>query len=182
MIAIRSLLVGVGVAISCLAAVLFVASLPATAVPDDTLVVVGFFTVAFTVSVSVWVLAEVRRSDSPTLPGVESVAGGGHPGAEFDASLDRWLFGLLPADRREAVRDRLREAAVRSLVRKDGRSREAARKRVRRGAWTDDPVAAAFLKSADETGVAALRGRLRFRRDVRRTVETIERIADGEEP
>lgn len=182
MIAVRSLLVAVGVALSCLATALLVASLPETVVPDDSLVVVTFFTVAFTVSVSVWMLAGIRRSDPATLPRVESVSGGERPGAEFDASFDRWPLGSLPRERREAIRDRLREAAVRTLARVDDRSPDAARERVRRGIWTEDPVAAELLGPGDETGVAALRRRVRFRRDVRRTVEAIEAVADEEEP
>lgn len=188
MSAVRSLLVAVGVALACLAVALLVAPLPATVVPDDALVVVGFFTVAFTVSVSVWALSGVRRSDPPTIPRVESAAGGDHPGAAFDASVDRWLPGSLPRDRREAIRDRLRETAVRTLIREGGGSRDGnysrdgARERVRRGIWTDDPVAADFLGPGDDAGVGALRRRLRFRRDVRRTVEAIEAVADEEEP
>lgn len=182
MIAVRSLLVAVGVALSCLAAVLLVASFPATVGPDDTLVVVGFFTVAFAMSVSVWTLAGIRRSEPPTLPRVESVTGGEHPGAELAASLDRWPLGMVPRQRREAIRDRLREAAVRTLAREDDCSLEVARNRIGRGAWTEDAVAAEFLGAGDVTGIDALRRRVRFRRDVRRAVEAIEALADEEEP
>lgn len=206
MSAVRSLMVAVGVALTLLAAALLVAPLPAAVVPDDTLVVVGFFTVAFTVSVSVWTLSGVRRSDPSTPPRVESAAGGDHPGAAFDASVDRWPAVSLSQDRREAIRDRLRETAVRTLMREGNRrgagdrsrtgylsregnrsqggdhSRDDARERVRRGTWTDDPIAADFLRPEHASGVGALRRRLRFRRDVRRTVEAIEAITDEEAP
>jgi hypothetical protein len=43
------------------------------------------------------------------------------------------------------VRDRLREAAIRSLVVHAGYERQTAREAVESGAWTDDPVAASFL-------------------------------------
>lgn len=182
MSAVRSLLVAVGVALSCLATAFLVASFPATAGPDDALVVVSFFTVAFAVSVCIWTLAGIRRSDPATLPRVESVTGGGHPGAELSASLDRWPLGTVPRKRRESIRDRLREAAVRTLMRADDRSLEVARERIGRGTWTEDSVAAEFLGQEDETGIGALRRRVRFRRDVRRTIEAIEALADEEKP
>lgn len=64
-------------------------------------------------------------------------------GADVDETLARVADPDVRADR-EAVRERLREATHRALVRR-GATPDEARERLQRGTWTDDPVAAEFL-------------------------------------
>lgn len=77
-------------------------------------------------------------------------------GTEFDAFVSgtpgrAHLWGDAPAE----MRDRVREVAIRTEMRVDGLTREAATERVDRGAWTDDADAAAFCRPAGVTGGAS---------------------------
>lgn len=84
-----------------------------------------------------------------TRNGVESESAGDLLGADFDATLARVetmsAVELRAVDAPEALRERLREAAVAVVASRDGVDPETAAARVERGEWTDDPVAAAFL-------------------------------------
>lgn len=92
---------------------------------------------------------EQAEVPDPELPVSVPAAGDG-----FDERVDDWRFRapVVGADRREAVRRRLRRAAVGVVQRTDGCPRERARDRVESGDWTDDDAAAAFLAEA-ESGV-----------------------------
>jgi hypothetical protein len=119
------------------------------------------------------VLAARARSgvDQATPPDPEQVPTAPHPGSELDRLADDGL-GLrarLFSDDDERVRERLRTAAVRTVMRSDGCSREEARERVDGGDWTDDRAAAEFLAGGESLSVgqrvaAALRGESAFQR------------------
>lgn len=68
-------------------------------------------------------------------------------GEEFEETIGGWRFAtrIFGGDTAEAVRERLREAAVTTLSAETGCSRSAARERVEDGTWTDDQAAAEFL-------------------------------------
>jgi hypothetical protein len=95
-------------------------------------------------------------------------------------AVERAIDGRLGRRASGPVRTRLREAAVRTLVRREHCSRSAAERRVDEGTWTDDDVAAAYLRGGD--GAADSRRGILARDDrVRRTVRAIERIAAPED-
>lgn len=102
------------------------------------------------------------------------------PGTEFDervgGGLD--LGTLLSGERRDAVRTRLRRAAVTALQRETDVTAGTARTQVARGTWTDDELAASFLStSRSPTGgsrlAAMLRGQTRFQHAARHTASVI---------
>ena len=72
-------------------------------------------------------------------------------GQTFDETVGSWRFRLPLSgrERRRAVRDRLRSAAVGAVMRERNCSRDAARRRVASGEWTDDPGVAAYLGEAE---------------------------------
>jgi hypothetical protein len=87
-----------------------------------------------------------------------------------------------------AVRSNLADTAASAHARAADRSPEAARRDVASGAWTDDPIAAAFL--ADESGPnfslmarlgAWLDSSAERRRRIDRTVEEVGRLLGGRE-
>lgn len=128
------------------------------------------------------VLAARARSgvDQATPPDPEQVPTAPHPGNELDRLADDGL-GLrarLFSDDDERVRERLRTAAIRTVMRSDGCSREEARERVDSGDWTDDSAAAEFLAGGEslslgERVAAALRGESAFQRGLHRTAAAI---------
>lgn len=74
------------------------------------------------------------------------------PGEDFDELLSRvrWRYAgrrrRNPGERAtRRVRNRLERAAVSTITRKWGCTPEQAREALREGAWTDDPVAAAYF-------------------------------------
>lgn len=83
-------------------------------------------------------------------------------GGEFDefvsgtAGLRRHLFG----DAADEMHGRLREAAIRTEMRVEGITREAATERIDAGAWTDDEDAVAYCRPDGASG-GQLDGRLR---------------------
>lgn len=80
------------------------------------------------------------------------------------------------------VRERVREAAVRTLVLRDNCTEAEAEARIEEGTWTDDPVAARYL-GADASVPLRTRLRLAVRGDVstvraRRAVAAVGRLRD----
>lgn len=110
-------------------------------------------------------------------------SGDGTVAGVLESELRRATVGMEdPSTDGTAVRERLRAAATASVRRAPTGpdDRETAREAVERGAWTDDPVAAAFLAGAGGPAQplgARLRGWLRpdtaFERRVERTVSAI---------
>jgi hypothetical protein len=89
---------------------------------------------------------------------------------------------------RAQLRERVAEAATAVIVDTTGCSRTEAIQRIRRGEWTDDPIAAWFLSDSVELG---RRERLRlllgsplsrFGAALDRTVQAVEARTGGEEP
>ncbi|QLD86347.1 hypothetical protein HWV23_11635 [Natronomonas halophila] len=106
-------------------------------------------------------------------------------GRGFDAAVEAAADAAAEGDDHDDAKETLRSLAADVLVHAEGCSHEAAAERVRRGDWTDDPVAAAYLAQGRE---APFRWRLRtwFRprrttkRRIGRTVRAIEARMDGE--
>lgn len=105
-------------------------------------------------------------------------------GRGFDAAVEAAADAAAEGDDHDDARETLRSLAADVIARTDDCSREEAAERVRRGAWTDDPVVAAYLAQSRRPPV---RWRLRtwFRprrttvRRIRRTVDAIEERMDG---
>lgn len=83
-------------------------------------------------------------------------------GSEFDEFVSRTpgLRSHLFGDDSTGMHERLREAAIRTEMRTNGFTREAATKRVDRGEWTDDRDAAAFCRPGGASA-GGLSGRAR---------------------
>jgi hypothetical protein len=185
----------VGLVVAAAVATLFQSSSdPAAALVDvvgnDYFLVAGVAVLSLAVVAVVVGLRGVDGIDQTTPPEPETVQHAVHPGAEFDRTVEQTSFVPFVGDteRRGAVRGRLRDAAVRSVMRTDDVSRERAVERVESGAWTDDDVAATFLSESDRT---SLTGRLLgvltagsgYRRGARRASDEIcrrEGVEGGE--
>jgi len=128
--------------------------------------------------------ADPRRTRTAVEAGSDATGDRRTVGTAFRATVERTAVGTTdPADD-DRVRGRLRATAVETVHRaaREPADRADAERAVRRGEWTDDPVAAAFL--ADEDGPdqppsARLRGWFSparaFKRRVDRTVVAIHR-------
>ena len=116
------------------------------ALGSDYLVVafIGLGAAALALLVTLW--RRLSGVDEAVPPAVEGVQSAPHPGSAFDRSFHGSFGRLAPS-----TRDRLREAAIRSVMRTRHCSRDAAARRVSEGTWTDDAVAAELL--ADHRGV-----------------------------
>lgn len=196
--AIRRLLASLGFAVLCLA--LVTALVPAVTIDgpidaavqwfgNEYLMVGAVGVAAFALVVAVlasWLVWGVDRAEPPER---ERIPTGPRLGAEFDrlvadgTGLRTRLFL-----RRRKIRERLRETAVRTLMRTSDCSRTEARRRVDAGGWTGDREAAAFLGGDDGPSVprrgrvaGVLRGEAWSRRGARRAAAAIVRAADGEE-
>lgn len=108
------------------------------------------------------------------------------PGEDFDERLARvGTYHPRTTSERREIRDRLAEAAVAALTRRERCSEAAAREQLREGTWTDDSVAAAFFAERGrrtlplrEQLATILQGR-RFDRDARRAVAAIVTMEEG---
>lgn len=201
----RRLLVGVGAVALCLGLLVLFGPPVESAIRwpwDDELLLVAFFTAALLLAsvIGPFVLIDDgsqnrhqnqnqnqnRGNSSPGAP--ERVPSTPTPGRELERVLDsRWPASLPPV-RRRRIRRRLRRAAIRSLVRTSNCSRETARERLERGVWTDDPVAAAFVRAggepdSDSSRLRSLVERIRFPRRAQRTARAVlSRTEEGEHP
>ncbi|MDS0297367.1 hypothetical protein NDI76_01240 [Halogeometricum sp. S1BR25-6] len=148
---------------------------------NDYVLAAGVASVALLVVVAVLVLRGADGVNRTTPPEPETVQNAAHPGVKFDRAVggeSRNRVGR--GGEREAVRERVREAAVRSVMYRDGVARERAATRVDAGDWTDDDAAAAFLA---ENGRTSLTDRLLgpfsgpgFRRGAERAADEVCRI------
>lgn len=107
-------------------------------------------------------------------------------GREFDAAVEVAADAAIEGADHDDARGALRSLAADVVAHADGCSREDAAERVRRGAWTDDPVAAAYLADATEQPFrwrvrAWFRPRRTTVRRIGRTVTAIEERMEGSE-
>lgn len=197
MSAVRNLLVALGVAALSLALVAALVPTATTALlsgaverlGSEYLLVGTVGTAALALVLAVLVAWLVSGVDEAEPPDPERVPTGPRLGAEFDRQVsDGWGVRTRLFVRRRRVEERLRETAVRTVMRTDDCSRTDARRRVASGGWTDDPEAAAFLGDEDGPSVsprvrlaAILRGESWSRRGARRAGAEIVRRADAEE-
>lgn len=145
---------------------------------NDYVLAAGVASVALLVVVAVLALRGVDGVNRTTPPEPETVQNAAHPGVEFDRAVEDASWNPIGRDAdRAAVRERVRDAAIRSVMHRDGLARERAAARVDAGDWTDDDAAAAFLGDTERTSVTArLLGPLSgpgFRRGARRAVDEI---------
>lgn len=153
-------------------------------VGNDYLLVVPLAVLAATGVLAV-LAARIRSGvDQATPPDPEGVPTAPHPGSEFDQLADGGpgILGRLLFDETEHARDHLRETAIRTVMRADNCSREAARERVAAGDWTDDRAAAEFLADGHTRGggpLAVLLGTTGFEREFRRAATAIAHYDGG---
>ncbi|MBX0295738.1 DUF7269 family protein [Haloarcula nitratireducens] len=150
------------------------------ALGNDYLLVAAFGVAALVLVAAALGGRAVTELEQATPPRPETVKRAPRFGSDFDETLagEVGLRARLFSDRREAVRERLRENAVRAELAAEGCRRAEARRRVEAGDWTDDPDAAAFLGASLSPPVrsrirAAARGETWFRRGARRTAEAV---------
>ncbi|WP_396613802.1 hypothetical protein ACH9L7_18170 (plasmid) [Haloferax sp. S1W] len=143
--------------------------------------------VALVAAVPVVVSGRERNLDQAETPDPEVPVDVPPAGREFDETIQGWRFRtpLVGISTRKQVKRRLRKAAVEAVMRAENCDRSRARRLVRRGDWTDDSEAAAFLGNATQsvvrTTAAALPRRVtpvEYR--VRRTVEAIYGLERGD--
>lgn len=191
---IRRLLAVVGVVGAVGGLVLVVRPDLATFGGETLLVVVGVLAVVQGVRVTMQ-----RRRHAPrqaTTPDPETLQDLPVPGDDLDETLAtvrrRPPRSLGPRAakslrrRRERIRSRIEAAAVETVVRQHGCTRERARLALETGEWTDDPYAAAFF-TGELTGVGRgewLRRRLSseppFARRARRAAQAVADLAEAE--
>ncbi|MFB6171111.1 MAG: hypothetical protein ABEJ23_01155 [Haloarculaceae archaeon] len=180
----RRLLVGVGVL--TVAASLVAGRLPvgaATSALGGSYLLVAAIGAGMLVVVALALVARgIGGIDQTTPPDPEGVADVPTPGTGFDEFVDGRvsLRERFTGDRHEQVRTRLTDAAVTTLMRTEGLSRDGAAERVERGTWTDDRAASAFLAEGTGPGLAArlaaaLRGQSTFQHGARRAAVAIAR-------
>lgn len=150
------------------------------ALGNDYFFVAGFGAAALVLVVTTLGGRAVSGLNQATPPRPESVQPAPILGADFDEALDDEVGprSYLLGGRREQVRDRLREAAIRAEIADSSCSRSTAERRVDAGEWTDDPDARAFLDGSRSPPLgsrvrAALGGRSWFQRGARRTAEVV---------
>jgi hypothetical protein len=155
---------------------------------NDYFLVGALGVVALLVLVGMVARRATSRVDQAEPPDPETVPDAPRPGSEFDALLEGRpaLHPRRRAETVERVRERLREAAVVAQMRREGCTRAVAEDRVDAGEWTDDPVAAAFLRpdgpprpSAIDRLRLALRGGAWYQHCARTTARAVARATDG---
>lgn len=105
------------------------------------------------------------------------------PGDDADDEIDR-LRGRhrWTVRQRNETRERIAEAAVGVIRRRERCSREEAIEQLERGEWTDDRIAASFLGDVRPPVRIRLRALFssepRFKRRARRTIDAIHRLAE----
>lgn len=133
---------------------------------NDYFLLAAFGVVA--VAVFAWMAGRraIERVDQASPPDPETVLAAPRPGTAFDRRIDGWpVFSARRRDGDDAFRERLRTAAVAAEMRQRDCSAAIARERVADGRWTDDDVAARFLRANVSGPSVADRLRLLFRGD-----------------
>jgi len=113
----------------------------------------------FGVLVAIPVLASGRDGNlvQADMPAPEEPVTVPPAGSGFDETIGSWSYRLPFVGRkhRREVEERLRTAAIETVMRAENCTRSDARQSVESGKWTDDPTAAAYLggPSVSEAGV-----------------------------
>lgn len=194
----RNLLILLGVAISGVGVAVAATSMPIATgavsaaverLGNDYLLVAVIGGVAFVLTLLFVVIRVLTGIDQITPPEPEGIPTARHPGAEFDQFVDGpvGLRSLMGSGERQQVQDRLREVAVQTVMQRTNCSREAARRRVDEGKWTEDADAAAYLGGPEGPDApwpsrikAALIGRSWHQWAARRAARDIVRRAEWE--
>lgn len=186
----RLLLVAVGGIVLALGVFSIAAPRAADAALASLLAVVGYDwvligivgLVALILVIAVLVAHGRRGIEQSTPPAPEDVFPVPRFGEDFDTFVEGsgGLAGVT-GGRHEAVRERLREIAVTSVMRHENCTVGEARERVAAGDWTDDTEAAAFLSEYDTPGLgarlkAAVKGTSPYRRAAQVTAREIARL------
>lgn len=192
----RSLLVLLGIVISGIGVAVAATSTPVGAgvvsaateqVGNDYVLVAVVGAVAFVLTLLFVILRVLTGIDQITPPEPEGIPTARHPGAEFDEYVRGpvGLRTLLRTDEPQQIHDRLREVAIQTVMQRTNCSREAARRQVDEGTWTDDIDAAAYLGGPESPDVlwssrirAALIGRSWHQWAAGRTARDIVRQAE----
>ncbi|GAB3671850.1 DUF7269 family protein [Halopiger thermotolerans] len=150
---------------------------------DAELLLVACFTLVLVIgmllgTLGTWDLDDPSASE-PDVP--ERVPTAPAPGHDLERIVDRRWPVTLPPARRRRLRERMRETTVRTLVRTTGCDRAAAETKIVTGTWTDDSVAAEFVRpDADpdrsRTRLESLWDRLRFTRRLRRAATAVSTL------
>lgn len=165
-----------------------------SALGSDYVVVAVLASVALCCLLAALVVRGFTGHRQATPPTPEEVQSGRLFGSEVDDAVDgvSGLRAQLLGDDLDVLRERIRAAAVRTLVETENRGRDEAVGLVDRGEWTDDPDAAAVLARADgftptlgERLRTLLTGRSWTQRALRRAAADVARrhgIDPGEAP
>ena len=184
----RTALVGTGI-LSFAAGLVLAASPTAAATVrwpwTGDVLLASIFTLCFLLAVSlvpfgVWTLQEPSETE-PTAP--ERVPTTPAPGRDLERIVDSRRPTSLPRSRRLRLRDRMRETVVRTLVRAADCDEETAEAMIANGTWTDDPVAAEFVRvdpNWERSRLESAVDRLRFTRRLHRTVRAVVALAERE--
>lgn len=151
---------------------------------DAELLLVACFTLVLVigmllVTLGTWDLDDPSAPD-PDVP--ERIPTAPVPGYELERIVDSRWPASLPPTRRRRLRERMGETVVRTLVRTTGCERAAAETRVATGTWTDDSVAAEFVRLESDpdrspTRLESLWNRLRFTHRLRRAATATVAVA-----
>ena len=186
-------LVGVGAFAIGLSGGAVIAPLAATAIEvlgNDYLLVAVVAGLALGLMLLALGVRAIRGSTQFVPPDPEGIPSAPSPGHEFDGYVDGGFSPrrLLFTDEHDRVRDRLRETAIQTEMRRSNCAREEARQRIDRGTWTDDVEAAAYVGEDESMKPpvtsrigAAVRGESWYQRGARRTARAIVRLAEGED-
>lgn len=147
---------------------------------NDYLLIALFGAAALGLTIAVVGGRAISGLKQATPPRPETVQPAPRFGTDFDKTLDNDVgpIAYLFSDRREQVRERLRETAIETVAAAEGCSRQQARTKVQQGEWTTDDEAAAFLHEertppASARIRAAIRGNTWFQRGARRTAGVV---------
>ncbi|WP_231189742.1 hypothetical protein [Haladaptatus sp. DYF46] len=118
---------------------------------NDYLLVVAIGGFGLLVSIPVLVSGRDGNLVQADMPAPERPVTVPPAGNGFDETVGSWRYRLPLVGRknRADIEERLRTAAVETVMRAENCSREEATRRVRTGEWTDDPTAAAYLGGPD---------------------------------
>jgi hypothetical protein len=127
---------------------------------------------------------ELEYADTPE---TERVVDLPTPGDDVDRRLDRMTLTRFNELERQRLREDVREAALATIQRRDGCSREVAERALREGTWTDDPFAAAFFtrRAPDVAPTSRVRALMStttpFERRAVQAIDAVHRLAEADD-